>query len=813
MLDYRVFESNRFPRLCDYLYYAMMPRPGVVVCKDGSVLAFYRFRGHDIDSIPASEIVGTAARINNAIKRLGDGWGLWADAVRMPSTAYQSIDTSARPKLVGMTERWREKLFSTGDYYDTKYYLTIGWLPPPDLASRATGFFLEYGDEGPTSSRMDEIIDEFESNVTRLTNILGLNFLEFRRANDDEILSYLHMATTMEDVPISAPELSFPTEDGIRTIRIPMYLDAVLGARHLVGGFIPKVGDLHIKVITVKGYPTDTVPAMLAALNSASIPYRMTLRFIPLDKPKAVAELTSYQKKWFMARKSMLSYMMEALQGTESSKINLDAVEKAADTSLAMQEVQADQTSMGYHTFTIVTWDSSLKELQKKVQTLEKAVNSKGFVTLVETINSTRAWFGGHPGNMRANIRRPLMSSLNFTHLFPSAAVWSGNRENSHLSLPCLFAGVASGSTPFRFNLHVGDVGHTYIVGPTGAGKSVLLNFIELSWLKYPNSKVYVFDKGKSSYVLAKALGAVFRDLKADGSISFQPFAQIDDESELIWAQEWVLDILAAENVVITPEIKTVVWSAIRNMSSADRRHRTFSNLAALIQDKAIRAALEAYTTAGPYGRLFDTTTDVPVNASIEYYEMEELMHSSAAAVRATLTYLFHRLEMQFDGSPTLLVLDEAWTFLDTPQFSARIREWLKVLRKKNVAVVFATQSLADVYESSISSAILDSVATRIFLPNPKATEPSMHDIYHKVGLNTKEIQNLARAQQKRDYYASSVEGSRMFSLDLSPAILAFVAGGGPQIATEVDTVFSSVNGSPERFVDAWLKLKGVGDE
>jgi type IV secretion system protein VirB4 len=487
-----------------------------------------------------------------------------------------------------------------------------------------------------------------------------------------------------------------------------MYLDAVLGARPLVGGFIPRVGPYHVQTITTRAYPTDTVPAMLSALNTIGLPFRMTLRFLPLDKPRAEHELTSYQKKWFMARKSMMTYMMEALQGVESSKINLDAAEKANDATIALTEIQSDQASLGYHTFVVTVWDRDLKELQKKVQTIEKTINAKGFTTLVETVNSTRAWFSTHPGNTRANVRRPLMTSLNFTHLFPSAAVWYGNLINKHFGIPCLFAGVAAGSTPFRFNLHVGDVGHTYIVGPTGAGKSVLLNFIELSWLKYPKAKAFVFDKGKSSYVLAKALGATFYDLKADGSISFQPYANIDKEYEAVWAHEWTLGILEAEKLQVTPDIKAAVWSALKNMATAAKQHRTVSNLSALIQDKSIRGALEAYTTAGPYGRLFDTTTDVVIESDTQYFEMEDLMHSSGPVVQATLMYLFHRLEQQFDGSPTLLVLDEAWTFLDTPQFANQIREWLKVLRKKNVSVVFATQSLADVYESSISSAVLD---------------------------------------------------------------------------------------------------------
>src|SRR3546814_18673851 len=89
--------------------------------------------------------------------------------------------------------------------------------------------------------------------------------------------------------------------------------------------------------------------------------------------------------------------------------------------------------------------------------------------------------------------------------------------------------------------------------------------------------------------------------------------------------------------------------------------------------------------------------------------------------VAPVLSYLFHRLEARFTGRPTLLILDEAWVFLDHPLFAARIREWLKVLRKRNVAVVFATQSLADIADSSIAPAIIESCPQRLLPPTDKS--------------------------------------------------------------------------------------------
>ena len=185
---------------------------------------------------------------------------------------------------------------------------------------------------------------------------------------------------------------------------------------------------------------------------------------------------------------------------------------------------------------------------------------------------------------------------------------------------------------------------------------------------------------------------------------------------------------------------------------------------------------------------------------------MEDLLHARSV-VLPVLTYLFHRLEAQFDGHPTLLVLDEAWVFLDDPVFASRIREWLKTLRKKNVGVVFATQSLADIQRSTIAPAIVESCPTRIFLPSPQAVEPQLRPIYEGFGLNARQIEMIARATPKRDYYVQSARGNRLFDLGLGPIALAFVAASSPRDHAMIDTALAAW---PADFATTWLQARGL---
>jgi type IV secretion system protein VirB4 len=443
--------------------------------------------------------------------------------------------------------------------------------------------------------------------------------------------------------------------------------------------------------------------------------------------------------------------------------------------------------------------------VEEKQKALERIIGGRGFVTINENFNATEAWLSSIPGHAYANVRQPIVSTLNLSHLLPLSAVWAGPSKNTHLNAPPLMITKTQGSTPFRLSTHVGDVGHTLIVGPTGAGKSVLLALLILQIRRYPKAKIFCFDKGGSVRATILGLGGAYYDLGAEEAIAFQPLIDIDTETGRAWAAEWIAGILSHERVEITPDVKGSVWSALASLSSAPALERTLTGLSVLLQSNALRQALQPYTLGGPYGRLLDADQDRLGRGDIQAFEMESLMQGRAA-VLPILTYLFHRLEAQFDGSPSWLILDEAWVFLDDPMFAHRIREWLKTLRKKNVSVIFATQSLADIQRSSIAPALIESCPSRIFLPSPQAMEPQLKGVYESFGLNDRQIEMIARATPKRDYYYHSRLGARWFDLSLEAAALAFAGASGPSDQRAMDTVLKDATPGP--FAAKWLDHK-----
>ena len=779
-------------KLADHLPWAALVASGVVLNKDGSFQRTFKFRGPDLESATDSELVGACARLNNVLKRMGSGWALFFDAERVPALEYPQSDFPDSASWLVDQERRAAFQGEGKQHYENAYHLTLLFMPPPDNVDRLQRAFLETAEEKPGRNWRDDVT-RFVAETDRALDLLSGVLPEVRALDDSETLTFLHSTISERRHPVAAPET-------------PMYLDAILADTPLSGGIGPILGNRHLRTLTILGFPNTTRPGLLDALNHLDFEYRWVSRFICLDKTEATKELTKLRRQWFSKRKSITAYLQEIMHNESTPLVDSDADNKVIDADLALQALGGDHVAYGHLTTTVTVWDKDTARVEEKVRAVERTVNGLGFTTIRESVNAVEAWFSSLPGHVYANVRQPLIHTLNLAHIIPLSAVWAGPSRNPHLDGPPLLYAEAAGSTPFRFSTHVGDVGHMLIVGPTGAGKSVLLSLLALQFRRYPDAQVYIFDKGNSARAATLAMGGNHQVLGAGGTLAFQPLKNIADVSERSWAAEWVWSLLAHENVEITPEAKESVWSALSNLAAAPASERTLTGLSVLLQSNALRQAIAPYTLEGAYGRLLDAAEDRFAATDLQCFETEALLHE-ASAVLPVLTYLFHRLEARFDGRPTLLILDEAWVYLDNPMFAARIREWLKVLRKKNVSVVFATQSLADIARSTIAPAIIESCPQRIFLPNERAIEPQSRTAYDGFGLNERQIELIARAVPKRQYYLQSSRGNRLFELGLGPIALAFC---GASTATDQAHITRVQNQSSKGFAERYLRARGL---
>jgi len=783
-------------RLADYLPWVALVGDGIVLNKDGSFQRTARFRGPDLDSAVAAELVAVAGRLNNAFRRLGSGWAIFVEAQRSEAATYPASRFPDPASALVDAER-KADFKEEGSHFVSGYYLTFLWLPPAEDAARSESWLYE----GRETSGVNpwELARGFADRTDRVLALLDGFMPECRWLDDGETLTYLHSTISTNRHRVAVPET-------------PIYLDALLADQLLIGGLEPRLGNHHLRVLTITGFPGATTPGLLDEMNRLAFPYRWSTRAILMDKTDATRLLTKIRRQWFAKRKSIAAILKEVMTNEQSALVDTDAANKAADADMALQELGADVAGVANVTATVTVWDEDTRRADEKLRLVEKIIQSRDFSVMVETVNAVDAWLGSLPGHAYANVRQPPISTLNLAHMIPLSAVWAGERRDDHFGAPPLLYGRTEGSTPFRLSLHVGDVGHTLVVGPTGAGKSVLLALMALQFRRYPRSQVFAFDFGGSIRAAALAMGGDWHDLggeltdASETSVSLQPLARIHETAERAWAADWIVAILRRENIQITPDVKEYIWTALTSLASAPVGERTITGLAVLLQSNDLKQALRAYCVGGPYGRLLDAESEHLGSADVQAFEIEGLVGTGAAP--AVLSYLFHRIGDRLDGRPTLLIIDEGWLALDDDAFAEQLREWLKTLRKKNASVVFATQSLSDIDNSAIAPAIIESCPTRLLLPNERAIEPQITSIYRRFGLNDRQIEILARATPKRDYYCQSRRGNRLFELGLSEVGLALCAASSKSDQALIGDMHAEHG--RDGFLAAWLKARGV---
>jgi type IV secretion system protein TrbE len=795
---FNLSEYRKKPeKLADFLTWAGLVAEGVILNKDGSLQRTARFRGPDLESATQAELVGVTARLNNALRRLGTGWAIFVEASRHSAEGYP--ESKFPDPISTLVDAERAAQFEEeGGHFESAYFLTFVFLPPPEKAARAEAFLYEGRVDGANVDP-HQILKTFIDRTDRVLQLIEGFVPEAAWLSDGETLTYLHSCISTRRQRVRVPE-------------VPIYLDAILIDEPLVGGLAPRLGNAHLRTLTVLGFPSATYPGILDDLNRLAIPYRWVTRAITLDKTDATKIITSIRRQWFAKRKSLMAIVRESMTNESSALLDSDANNKALDADAALQDLGSDLVGYAYVTATVTVWDKDPRVADERLRLVEKVIQGRDFTCIVESLNAIEAWLGSLPGHVYGNVRQPPMSTLNLAHMMPLSAVWAGPDRDDHLNASPLLFAKTEGATPFRLSLHVGDVGHTLVIGPTGAGKSVLLALMALQFRRYSGARIFAFDFGGSIRAAAFAMGGDWHDLggaltdDAMGPVALQPLARIDDLAERAWAAQWVAAILGYERVVITPEVKEHLWSALGSLASAPVAERTLTGLSVLLQSSALKQALQPYCIGGAWGRLLDADAEHLGDTSVQAFETEGLIGTGAAP--AVLAYLFHRVEGRLDGSPTLLIIDEGWLALDDPTFGAQLREWLKTLRKKNASVVFATQSLADIETSAIAAAIVESCPTRLFLPNERAIEPQITSIYRRFGLNDRQIEILARATPKRDYYCQSRRGNRLFELGLGAIALAFTAASSKADQAAITDLLA--NEGREGFASAWLRHKGL---
>jgi type IV secretion system protein VirB4 len=774
-------KKNRLAWACPWSYFAGRPDEGIVALKTGALMRCYSFVCPDLGSASSESINAVSFHFNEAVKRLDSSWTVQFEAQRILTREYPSCEWSSQAGY--LIDRRRQRIFQDQkEHFYTRYFLTLTYRMSSDIYNRTSSLFYkkEGGEDGHYNieeyrKELDKFRDETGGIMAHLDGKIYIEALDNKQCG-----SYLHSSVSSRFHDLLMPS-SFT------------FIDHFITDDDLDIGTTLRLGETYIPVIAVRDFPNETYPAIFQSLNASKVPYRWSTRWVARSKAEAARDIEKYQKRFYGSRKSWGTAVAECLGNFESGREDPASIAFEEDTNTAKVELSSDSFSFGYYTSNIMVYDTDYEQAMEKARYIVGLVNSSGFTAKVETVNAYNAFLSMQPGNAYANVRRPVISSGNLSHIIPLSSVWTGGSFNSWMSerfacpAPLLVCSTAT-KTPFFLNLNVGDVGHSFIFGPSGAGKSTLLCLLESQFVKYKNANVIILDKDRTARSVTMAAGGIYLE-PGSGDTAFQPLADIDSDADLAWACEFIRLLLEMQGLKTDAVMGEAVNAALKQMRSEKRaERRTISTFQQYVNytnpltgNNDIRTAIQPYTINGEYGLIFDAEETKIAYSRWMMIEMGRLMSSGAACVTPALMFIFHLIEKRYtedsaDAGPTLLVLDEAWVFLDNEFFSKKIEEWLVTLRKKHVFCVFATQEVSKVASSRLRTTFVSQCQTKIYLADPNAGSAVLADNYRFFGLEDNEIAALSMARMKRDYFYKSPLGCRMFELYLDDFQLALLS-------------------------------------
>ena len=558
---------NKAKSLPDKLHFAYGADDGVVANKNGSLMASWYYRGEDLASCTYAELSSISARLNSALRMLGSGWMMHCDLMRRFTTGYPARGAFPDRTTLIIDQERRQLYEAEGTHLESVYAVTLTYMPDTEFTQKVGNFLME-GPAGASKAadltdrvvqQFNKQIEDFEGAISglfpvrRMKGVPGTDEFGFDYVEDEQ-LQYYDYCISGELRPVRLPS-------------VPMYLDAIIGRYDYVPGLVPRVDGRHIKVVAIDGFPQDSYPGILNDLDELGCEYRWSTRFIFRDAHEAKKELEKHRKRWEQKQRGLKDQVFNTSKGV----VDLDAIEMTADVQQAMGEAESSLVRYGYYTSVVVLIGNDIHTLSANVKAVQKAIKGKGFGARVEDVNADDAYFGSIPGNGHANVRMPMLHTLNLADLMPITSVWAGSEFNPNPLFPPksppLCHTTTTGSTPFRLSLHVEDVGHTLLMGPTGKGKTTALNTLIAQHFRYPNARVFGLDYKNGSLVLCEAAGGDYYDIGGPGQddMSFCPLGDIGKSTaDLTWAAEWLEACAELQGVEMKPARRSMLFDALQ---------------------------------------------------------------------------------------------------------------------------------------------------------------------------------------------------------------------------------------------------------
>lgn len=762
-----------------YLPYARHLRDDVIVLDSNSLMVMFELEGRPFETSDTRELNDWHEKLNGVWRNLHDErLSVWTHLIRSRVRDYPGGE---------FTSSFARKL--NGDYaarisdqvmYVNRFFVSLV-IRQDMLADRFANLFRKkVGKNEMKASENDalELLDDKASDLMKLLKRVSprrLATYEFRGLTFSEPLEVMNavMTSRYDRVPVVRGHLS----GGLYASRVIFGSETVEirgAAESLYGG-----------IFGIREYPSRTVSRQLESLLSANFGFVLTQSFTFLGRADATERFRKRQAQMANAEDRAIS--------------QADELTDAAD------DLQSSRFVLGDHHFSLAVYSPAMRELRDHLSIARAALADTGMVSSRESAALEAAYWGQLVGNFSWRARPAPITSRNFASLSPFHTFPAGQASDNHWGEAVALL-KTSARSPYYFNFHKGDLGHTLIVGPSGGGKTVLLNFL-MAQLEKTGCRQIFIDKDQGGEIFVRAVGGTYLALANGTATGFNPLKALSDNpDDRAFLSRFVRSLVAVEGKAFSVQEDRQIEAGIAAVMALPPEARSFAALRTQLgmQDsEGVGARLERWTSGGSLGWVFDNETDeLAMDARFMGFDMTDFLDNADIRTPIML-YLFHRIDKLLTGDRVVISIDEFWKALGDPAFMAFAHDGLKTYRKRNAFFVFATQSPADALRSPISHSILEQVATKIFLPNAFGSAKDYRDGF---GLSAAEYQ-LVRVElspESHKFLIKQAHDSVVVELDLGDMDDALaVLSGRAETTSVARAAISEVGDNPA----AWLPI------
>jgi type IV secretion system protein TrbE len=743
-----------------------------VECRNRSWLSVLRLDPPDMEASSDAERMRHALRFHNALRQLGGGHVVWVDEMHEPEKPYFQASPSNPAAL--RFEQERAKVYGEQiQHYRSRHHLAVQWRKPPGFLDKLARWAL-LPHPGERQKELGPALTGYIDRVRSLERSLG--FLGARIIDGDDLATYLHDTVSRNRHKVRMGNW----EDYIA----PQLVDMPINGN---GALTIGAGDEleYVVAVSVHSYPKAVDAGMLdgtdahKAIAELPITYRRVSRIVVQSKHETVKEMERLRMKTTLTRENALRQVMREMYKDLPQRPN-------RDTEMVEEEVEAWLTDLARGqtlrcqsttTFLIFHHDPAIA-LEQANQVRDMLRDEAGLVAQIQWLNGLESFLGTLPGASDHDYIRPYVNTLSAAALAPLAKAWGGTRYDDKLQGPPLLVGTTQGTTRLHVTLSPSTEGlasHGIVTGPSGSGKSALINEMSFGMLKYEGGRVFRIDKGRSSYVSTLCAGGVLIDPVATGE-GFQPLRYIGQPGERRWAQKWLIGLvkLRKPEIAADPAVDEAVKNTLEYMGTQfEPDDLTMSAFVHALGNEDLKAALHPYTRDGSLGYLFDAVDSRSYDADWITVELDELLEDEDAAgpLMAVLWRMMQRLCRA--DRPMLIPIDEAWMAMSGP-FLKLLEVGMRTFRRENARVIFATQSAKDFADSDLAKIVLNACSIKIFFPDLAMKNDDVAAAYVACGVDTEWIEKMTyefKPDESRWCLLVQSAGARLLHMDLEREI------------------------------------------